>query len=306
MFPLERLQLRQTHAGCLDLRPDPGIREELQQQRVREPSVEDVRGGYAGPDRIDTRLQLGAHAALQAVERGADLGRGGLSDQRVGVGGVGQPAGDVGEEDHLVGAERARDRAGGLVGVDVVGVPVAVGADGGDHGDVVRGDVVEHVDVDMVDAPDEADVLASGRAAAGDAKQRAVVAAEPDRGLAVAVDAQHDLGVDLADEHHLCDLDGRLVGDAQPADKLDGQSETLHVGGDVGAAAVHDDRVQADVLEQHDVARELLAQRLVLHRGAAVLDDDGLAVKLPDVRESLQQRAYIAHARAPFMSCTPR
>ena len=34
-----------------------------------------------------------------------------------------QPAGDVGQEDHLVGAERARHRAGGLVGVDVVGVP---------------------------------------------------------------------------------------------------------------------------------------------------------------------------------------
>ena len=27
-----------------------------------------------------------------------------------------------------------------------------------------------------------------------------------------------------------------------------------------GPAAVHDDRVHADVLEQHDVARELLAQ----------------------------------------------
>ena len=51
------------------------------------------------------------------------------------------------------------------------------------------------------------------------------------------------------------------VGDAQAADELDGQAEALHVGGDLRAAAVDDDRVHADVLEQHDVARELLAQR---------------------------------------------
>ena len=99
-----------------------------------------------------------------------------------------------------------------------------------------------------------------GRGAPRDAEQRAVVAAEPDRGLAVALQAQHDLLVDLADEHHLRDLDGVLAGDAQAADELDRQAEPLHVAGDLGAAAVHDDRVQPDVLEQHDVARELLAQ----------------------------------------------
>ena len=51
-----------------------------------------------------------------------------------------------------------------------------------------------------------------------------------------------------------------------------------------GPAAVHDDRVQPDVLEQHDVAGELLAQRRVGHRRAAVLDDHRLAVELADVR----------------------
>ena len=39
-----------------------------------------------------------------------------------GVGGIGEPALDVGEEDRLVGAERGGDLAGGLVGVDVVGL----------------------------------------------------------------------------------------------------------------------------------------------------------------------------------------
>ncbi len=155
--------------------------------------------------------------------------------------------------------------------------------------------MLDHADVDALDASDETDVLTAGRGAPGDAEQRAVVAAEADRGLAVTAEAQHDLLVDLADEHHLRDLDGVLVGHAQPADELHGQAETLHVAGDLGAAAVHDDRVQADVLEQHDVACELLAQRRVLHRRPAVLDNHGLAVELADVRERLEQCAYVTH-----------
>ena len=53
-----------------------------------------------------------------------------------------------------------------------------------------------------------------------------------------------------------------------------------------------------DVLEQHDVAREVLAQRRVGHRRPAVLDDDRPAVELPDVRERLQQRGDVARRRA--------
>ena len=47
----------------------------------------------------------------------------GLADQAAGVVRIAQPAGHVGQEDHLVRAERVRDRAGGLVGVDVVRLP---------------------------------------------------------------------------------------------------------------------------------------------------------------------------------------
>jgi len=76
----------------------------------------------------------------------------------------------------------------------------------------------------------------------------------------VAVQAQDDLLVDLPDEDHLGHLDCVLVRYAQPADKLDGHAEALHVEELCPAAAVHHDRIQANVLEQHDVARELLAQ----------------------------------------------
>ena len=102
---------------------------------------------------------------------------------------------------------------------------------------------------------------------------------------------QHDVLVDLADQHHLRDLDGLRVGHAQPVDELDRQVEAPHVAGDVRAAAVHDHRVHPDVLEQHHVAGELLLERGVGHRRAAVLDHYGLAVELADVGQRLEQRA---------------
>jgi hypothetical protein len=83
--------------------------------------------------------------------------------------------------------------------------------------------------------------------------------------------------------------------DTQPVDEPDFHAEPLHVARDVGSPTVHDDRVEADVLEQHNVARELLLQVRIGHRGAAVLDDDGLAVVLPDVRERLEQRGDVSH-----------
>ncbi len=283
-------------------------------------AVDDVRGVDAAGDRLHARRELRAHTAAEGVQPVLDLAVGRLADQRIRVGRVGEPADHVGEEDDLVGAESGRHRAGGLVGVDVVGVAVAVRPDRGDHGYVVGGHVRQHVDVDALDLTDEADVLAAGRGAAADAEQRAVVAAQPDGGLTVAGDAQHDLLVDLADQHHLRYLDGGGIGHAQPGDELDRHPQPPHVGGDVRAAAVDDDRVQPDVLEQHHVARELLAQALVLHRRAAVLDHDRLAVKLADVGQRLEQCGYVAHgglqSRArrarrvakgvSIMSCTPR
>ena len=76
--------------------------------------------------------------------------------------------------------------------------------------------------------------------------------------------------------------------------------EALHVAGDVRAAAVDDDRVHPHVLEEDDVRRESVHQLLVGHRGAAVLDDDGAPVELPDVGQRLEERldAHVARLGA--------
>ena len=131
-------------------------------------------------------------------------------------------------------------------------------------------------------------------------EEQSVVAAEADRRLPVAAEPQDDVLVLLADEHHLRQLDRRGVGHALAVDELDLHPEALHVLGDVGAAAVDDDRVHADVLEEHDVARELLLQQVVDHRRPAVLDDHGLAVELPDVgqrfEESLDVTGHVVYS----------
>src|SRR3954467_9464570 len=113
--------------------------------------------------------------------------------------------------------------------------------------------------------------------------------------MAVAVQLEHDVLVLLADEHHLRQLDRGLVRDPQAGLEPPLHAEPLHVARDVGAAAVHDYRVHADVLEEDDVAREVLGQAGVGHRGAADLDHDGLAVELPDVGQRLEEGCDVSH-----------
>ena len=139
----------------------------------------------------------------------------------------------------------------------------------------------------LVDLADEADVR--GLPHRPHLEERAVLAAQPDRRLAVAIEPGEDVRVDLAEQDHLGHLDGLGVGDAQALDELDLHPHPLHVVGDLRAAAVDDDRVHPDVLEEDDVARERLAELLVTHRGAAVLDHDRAAVELPDVGQRLEE-----------------
>ena len=120
-------------------------------------------------------------------------------------------------------------------------------------------------------------------------EQRPVLTPEPDRGLAVALQPGEDVGVDLAEQDHLRHLDRLLIRDPKALDELDLHPEPLHVVGDLGAAPVDDHRVHSDVLEEDDVGGEGLAQLLVAHRGAAVLDHDRAPVELPDVREGLEK-----------------
>ena len=121
----------------------------------------------------------------------------------------------------------------------------------------------------------------------------AVLAAQPDRPLALGVDQRHDLLVDRAGQHHLDDLDRLLVGHPEPAlePRLD-----AHLGkhrADLRTAAMHHDRVDAGLLEQRDVAGEGLAERRIAHGMTAIFHHDGLVLVALHVGKRFGQQARL-------------
>ena len=115
----------------------------------------------------------------------------------------------------------------------------------------------------------------------------------PDRPIALppsAVEQADDLGVDLPVEHHLDDAHVLGAGDALAVGELGLVPHPLQRLGDLGAAAVDDDRSQPGRLQQHHLLGEAALQRRIDHRRAAVLDDGALAGELADVAERLDDQ----------------
>ena len=161
-------------------------------------AVDDVDAGDALLDGLDAAVDLGNHAAGDGalVFERLDVLNVEVADDVAHLDVVAQAL-DVGEDDELFRAERAGELARGGVAVDVVGVALPVGADGGDDGDEAR---VEHgvdgVGVDVVDVADEAELLAALVAVIDVAAH----AGEADGLAADLVDPADQLGVDLTDE----------------------------------------------------------------------------------------------------------
>ncbi len=87
--------------------------------------------------------------------------------------------------------------------------------------------------------------------------QPAVLAGDADRLAAGRLDRGHDLLVDRAGQDHLDHLDGGGVGDAQAVDEGRLDLEPVEHGLDLRPAAMDHDRIDADLLQQHDVAGEV-------------------------------------------------
>jgi hypothetical protein len=95
----------------------------------------------------------------------------------------------------------------------------------------------------------------------------------------VLVDQPDQLPADLPDQHHPHDVDRLRGGDAQAAAELGGKPEPVEHRGDLRAAAVHHDRVDAGEAQENHVLGEGLLQLVVDHGVAAVLDHDDLVVE---------------------------
>ena len=108
-----------------------------------------------------------------------------------------------------------------------------------------------------------------------------------------------DVRVDLAEQHHLRDLDRLGVGDAQAVDELDLAGRAAPCSSVIsGPPPWTITGFRPTYLSRTTSRGEVLAQRRVAHRRAAVLDHDRAAVELPDVGQRLEQRLRCRRAAA--------
>ncbi|GAB4006207.1 hypothetical protein GCM10029992_56230 [Glycomyces albus] len=223
---------------------------------------------------------------------------GDLPQQRAPVGPVGVEPFDVGEDDEFLRAEGLGEGRGGGVGVEVVEHAFVVERDGGDHRDAPGvDDVVDRggVDAGHVADPAHVDPLAVhvGPAALGGEQPR-VLAAHADRVRAVVVDEAHQLAADLADQDHADHVGGLGCGHAQAAPELGLDVELGEHGRDLGAAAVDDDGLDADLAQEHHVGGERVLELGFDHGVAAVLDHDDVAGEALQPRQGLDERLGLA------------
>ena len=204
---------------------------------------------------------------------------------------------DVAQQDQFFRLERGGDFARRGVGVDIVGLAVAAESGRRDHRDEVVGlERAQQFRIHAIDFADQADIDARALAVVvghdhphlARSDQVAVLARQPDRAAAHARNRRDEILVDSL-QHHLGRFHRRRIGHAHPAHEARLEPELADKFGDLRTAAVHDNRVDADQVEQHDFLRKTLAQLLGLHRMAAVLDDEGFAAKAPNVRQRFEQ-----------------
>src|SRR6185437_10878064 len=120
-----------------------------------------------------------------------------------------------------------------------------------------------------------------------------VLPGQAHRERAVPVDQADDVLVHRAGQDHADDLHGLRRGHPQPGGERGLHPEPAEHRVDLRAAAVHDDRAQPGVAQEHQVLRERQAQRLVGHGVTAVLDHDRLAVEPVQPGQRLDQRARL-------------
>ncbi len=211
--------------------------------------------GHTVADRAGAGGDLGDHPAGQGAigHHLVELVGGGRGHQAPGIGQVAEDADHVGHVHQLLGADGLGHRAGRRVGVDVVGLPLEVGADCGDDGDQLFDEqLLEDAGVDGLDVAHVAQVGVAG----GGGDQAGVLARQADGQRPVDVDGADDVAVDLAHEHHAGDLERLGIGDPQALAELRLHAEPLHQQPDLRPAAVHDHGSHPHRAHEDDVLGE--------------------------------------------------
>ena len=119
--------------------------------------------------------------------------------------------------------------------------------------------------------------------------QIAVDAADTNSLCALAAENGNDLLVGLADEDHLGITHCLFVGVPQAVYEMGFLADFIEHAGNVGSAAMNDDGVDADELEERNVIHDGLLKFFIDHCVSAILDDEGLTAHLLDVRKRFDE-----------------
>src|SRR5210317_1345300 len=119
--------------------------------------------------------------------------------------------------------------------------------------------------------------------------QTAILAGQAHGAATMTIDKRHYLLVHLTTQHHFHHVHGFVIGNAHALDKAALLADLLKQFADLRAATMHDDGIDADLFQQHDVLRKAALQGFVHHRVAAKLDDHGFSIEGLDIGQRLDQ-----------------
>ncbi len=105
----------------------------------------------------------------------------------------------------------------------------------------------------------------------------------------MVINKGYDLLVDKSPEHHLDDINGFPVCYAVAVDKLWFFAHLFHDCVDLRSSAVDNDCFDPDETHKHDVLSKGVLELLFHHGSPAVLDNKGLSVEFPYVRQGLDK-----------------
>ncbi len=131
--------------------------------------------------------------------------------------------------------------------------------------------------------------VVGGRRYPAGGQQVRVLPRHADRERPVPVDQADDVPVHLAGQHHPDHIHRLGRGDSQARPERRLHTKPVQVRADLRAAAVHHNRAQTCVAQEHNVLREREPQGLVVHGVPAVLDHDDPTVEALEPRQRLDQ-----------------
>ena len=106
---------------------------------------------------------------------------------------------------------------------------------------------------------------------------------------ACLVDQAHNILLHLTRKYPFNHFHRFFIRDTHTLDEAPFFAQTIQCGLNLRSTAMDNHRIHTDQFKQHHILRKIRLQCGIRHGITAILDDDGLAVKFPDVRQGLRE-----------------